>query len=120
LGGCIHTIQKNTEASIVASKEIGVEVNAENTKYIITALYQNAGQNHNIKKDNKFSERLKLFRYFGTTLTNQNCILEEIKSSLKSGNACCHWVQNILSLICYLKIQRLRYTVLFAGCYVLL
>jgi hypothetical protein len=29
-------------------------------------------------------------------------------------------VQNILSLICYLKIQRLRYTVLFAGCYVLL
>ena len=35
-------------------------------------------------------------KYFGTALTNQNSIQEEIKSSLKSGNACCHSVQNIL------------------------
>jgi len=33
----------------------------------------------------------------GTTLTNQNYIKEEIKSRLKSGNACYHSVQNILS-----------------------
>ena len=32
----------------------------------------------------------------GTTLTNQNAIQEEIKSSLRSGNACYHSVQNIL------------------------
>jgi hypothetical protein len=32
-----------------------------------------------------------------TTLTNQNSIQEEIKSRLKSGNACYHAVQNILS-----------------------
>ena len=31
------------------------------------------------------------------TLTNQNSIQEEIKSRLKSGNACHHLVQNILS-----------------------
>jgi len=37
------------------------------------------------------------FKYFGTTLTNQNSIQEEIKSRLKSENACCHSVQNILS-----------------------
>jgi hypothetical protein len=120
LGGCIHTIQKNTEALVVAGKEIGVEVNAEKTKDITTSQYQNAGQNHNIKLGSKFCERLKQFRYLVTTVTNQNCIHEEIKSRLKSGNACYHWVQNILSLICYPKIQRLRYTVLFAGCYVLL
>jgi len=30
------------------------------------------------------------FQYFGTTLTNQNSIREEIKSRLKSGNACYH------------------------------
>ena len=33
----------------------------------------------------------------GTTLTNQNSIPEEIKSRLKSGNACYHSVQNLLS-----------------------
>jgi Fe-S-cluster containining protein len=37
------------------------------------------------------------FRYLGTTLTNQNSIQEEIKSRLKSGNACYHSVQNLLS-----------------------
>jgi hypothetical protein len=37
------------------------------------------------------------FKYLGTTLTNRNSIHEEIKSSLKSGNACYHSVQNVLS-----------------------
>ena len=37
------------------------------------------------------------FRYLGTTLTNQNFIQEEIKSRLKSGNACYYSVQNLLS-----------------------
>jgi len=37
------------------------------------------------------------FKYLGTTLTNQNSIAEEIKSRLKSGNACYHSVQNLLS-----------------------
>jgi ribosomal protein S2 len=46
--------------------------------------------------DNKFFERMEYFRYLGTTLTNQNPIHEEIKSRLKSENACYHSVQNIL------------------------
>ena len=37
------------------------------------------------------------FKYLGTTLTNQNSIPEDIKSSLRSGNACYHSVQNLLS-----------------------
>ena len=37
------------------------------------------------------------FKYLGTTLTNQNSVEEEIKSRLKSGSACYHSVQNILS-----------------------
>ena len=37
------------------------------------------------------------YLYLGTTLTNQNSIQEEIKSRLKSGNACDHSVQNLLS-----------------------
>ena len=37
------------------------------------------------------------FKYLGTTLTNHNSIREEIKSRMKSENACYHLVQNLLS-----------------------
>jgi len=43
------------------------------------------------------SECEEEFKYLGTTLKNQNSIAEEIKSRLRSGNACYHSVQNILS-----------------------
>jgi hypothetical protein len=50
-----------------------------------------------MKIDNSSFERLEEFEYLGTTLTNQNSIQEDIKSRLKSGNACYHLVQNLLS-----------------------
>jgi len=50
-----------------------------------------------MKIDNNSSERVEEFKYLGTTLTNQNSIHEEIKSRLKSGNACYYSVQNLLS-----------------------
>jgi hypothetical protein len=37
------------------------------------------------------------FKYLETTLTDQNCMQEEIKSRLNSGNACYHLVQSLLS-----------------------
>ena len=58
---------------------------------------QNAGQSHNMKIDNNSFERAEEFKYLGTALTNQCYIQEEIKSKLKSGNACYHSVQNLLS-----------------------
>ena len=51
---------------------------------------QNAGQNGNIQIGNKSSETVERFKYLETTLTTQNCVLEEIKSRLKSGNSCYH------------------------------
>jgi len=42
-------------------------------------------------------ERVEQFKYLGTTLTNINSIQEEIKSRLKSGNACYQSVQNLLT-----------------------
>jgi len=50
-----------------------------------------------MKGDNISFERAGEFKNFATALTNQNSILEEIKSRLKSGNVCYHSVQNVLS-----------------------
>ena len=48
-GGSVHTVYKITDASVVASKEIELEVNADKTKYMAMSRDQNARQSHNIK-----------------------------------------------------------------------
>jgi len=50
-----------------------------------------------VKIGTKSFERVKQFRYFVITLTNQHCIHEEIKTKLKLGAVCYHSAQNILS-----------------------
>ena len=50
-----------------------------------------------VRIDNSTFERVEEFKYLGTMLTNQNSIAEEIKSRLRSGNACYHSVKNLLS-----------------------
>ena len=97
LGGSIHTVKENAEALVVAAKEIGLEVNANKTKYMVMSREQTAGLSHTMKVDNSSIERAEEFKYLGTTLTNQNSIQKEITSRLKSGNACCHSVQKRLS-----------------------
>jgi hypothetical protein len=72
------------EALIVDSKEIGLEVNADKTKYMVMSRDQNAGKSHSMKIDNSSFERVEEFKYLGTNLTNQNSIQEETKSRLKS------------------------------------
>jgi hypothetical protein len=56
-----------------------------------------AGQRQSIKIGNRSFGSAAKFRCLGTTLTDQNCIHEEIKSRLNSGNACYHSVQSLLS-----------------------
>jgi hypothetical protein len=51
LGGDVHSIKRNAEDVVIASKETGLEVNAEKTKYMVMSRNQNAGHNHNIKID---------------------------------------------------------------------
>ena len=58
----------------MASKEIGLEVNADKPKYMVMSRDQNAGESHSMKIDNSSFERVEEFKYLGTTLTNQNTI----------------------------------------------
>jgi len=67
LGGGVHTIEKNTEALVVASKENGLEVNADKTKYMVISRDQNAARSHDIEIDSSFFERMEEFKYVRTT-----------------------------------------------------
>jgi len=50
-----------------------------------------------VRIDNSTFKRVEEFKYLGTTLKNQNSIPEEIKSRLRSGNACYLSMQNLMS-----------------------
>ena len=48
LGENLQTVRENTEISINIRKDIGLGVNFEKTKYVITSHHQNVAQNQNI------------------------------------------------------------------------
>jgi hypothetical protein len=96
LGDNVDTIKKNTETLIDASKEVGLEINVDKTKYRLLSRHQTVGQNWNIRIANRSFENVSQLKYLGTTVTNQKLLQEEIKRRLNSGNACYHSVQSLL------------------------
>jgi len=92
MGGSVRTVKENAGALVVATKEIGLEVNADKTKYVVMSRDRNAGRGHSVKIDNSSIERVEEFKYLGMMITDQNSTQEEIKSRVKLGNACYHSV----------------------------
>jgi hypothetical protein len=53
LGSSINTIKENNETLLEVSRNVGLEINAEKTKYMIISLHLNSGQNQNIRIANE-------------------------------------------------------------------
>jgi hypothetical protein len=88
LGDTINTIKGDPETLLEASRDIGLEIYAEKTKYIIIS---------SIELGTESFENVAEFKYLGTTLTNQNDIRDEIKRRLYSRNDYYYSVQNLSS-----------------------
>jgi hypothetical protein len=117
-GKNIHTIKKNIEVVLYASKEVGLEVNSKKTKCMLMSR-KKEGQKRGIKIPNRSFKGVAKFRYLGTTPTDQNCMQEEVKSRLNSGNACYHSVQSLLSsrlLSTNVKVKTVILPVVLYGC----
>jgi hypothetical protein len=64
---------------------------------VLMSRSQKIEQKHSIKIANRSFEDVAKFKYLGTKVAGQNCMHEEIKRRLSSGNACYHSVQSLLS-----------------------
>jgi hypothetical protein len=69
LGDGINTIKENMETLLGASRDAGLEINTERTKYVIMSCCPNSGQNQNIRIANELFENVAEFKYLGMTLT---------------------------------------------------
>ncbi|KAJ4451260.1 hypothetical protein ANN_02721 [Periplaneta americana] len=108
LGENSQMITKNTGILLEASKEIGLEVNPEKTKYMIIPRDENIVRNRNIKIGNLSFEEVKKLKYLGATVTKINDIRKEIKHRINMENACYYSVEKLLSSSLLSKNLKLR------------
>ncbi|KAJ4425966.1 hypothetical protein ANN_27592 [Periplaneta americana] len=108
LGENSQTIRENTEILLKTSKEIGLEVNPEKTKYMVMSRDENIVRNGNMNLGNLSFEEVEKFKYLGPTVTNINGTREEIKHRINMGNAFYYSVEKLLSSSLLSKNQKVR------------
>ena len=80
LGENLQTVRENSKIFLKASKDIGLEVNSEKTKYMITSRHKNEIQKQNIIIGNLSFENVEKFRYLGVTVTSSNTCAKRLNS----------------------------------------
>jgi hypothetical protein len=65
LSDSINTIKENTESLLEASRDVGLEINAERRKYMIMSCHPNSGQNQNIRIANELFRKVAKFNTWG-------------------------------------------------------
>jgi hypothetical protein len=95
LGVGINTRKQNAETLLEASRDVGLEINAEKAKYMIMSCHLNFGQNQNVRITNESFEN-------GDD-RNLNDIHDEFKSRLNLGNVCYHSAQNLFAFPSHIK-----------------
>jgi hypothetical protein len=93
LDDSINTMKENTETLLGASSDVGLEISAEKTQYMI--IHSKSGQNQNMIANESF-ENVEKFKCLGTTQINQNDFYDEVMIILNLGSAYCHSVQNLV------------------------
>jgi hypothetical protein len=76
----IDIIQRNTKALLEATKEVGLEVNPEKTKYMLVSRCSKAEQKQSIKRANRSFESVAKFKYLRTTLTDQLVFMKRLRA----------------------------------------
>ena len=86
----MHILRSNT-------RELGLEVNVNKTKYMVTRRNASCNANGQLMTNEGNFEEVAEFKYLGALITNRNEIQKEIKHRLNSGNACYYALQRLLS-----------------------
>jgi hypothetical protein len=72
--GSIKSVVGELESYKLVSRDVGLEINTEKTKYMIMSRHPKSGQNQNVRTVNESFENVVKFKYLGTMLTSQNDI----------------------------------------------
>jgi hypothetical protein len=80
VGENIDTIQRNTKALLDASKEVGLEVNPEKTKYMLVSKCQKVEQRQSIKIGNRSFEDVTKFKYLGQHCQIQIVFMKRLRA----------------------------------------
>jgi hypothetical protein len=75
LGYNINIIKENRETLLEASRDVGLEINAQKMKYMMSR-HPNSGQNWNVRIANESFGKVAKFKYLGMTMTNQNDMMK--------------------------------------------
>ena len=92
-----QTVRENAEIFIKSSKDIGLVVNFEKTKYMITSRHSNVIQNKNIVITDLSFEKCGKVQISRSNSNRYKYMREEIKLRINMGNACYYSLEKILS-----------------------